>query len=304
MEKSDQDAGPKRRWLQFSLRTFLVLLTVFGVWLGLHVRSARKQKESVEAIRRLGGWYYYDFQKYDSATGKADLQAKSWAPSWLLTYLGDDFFHDVVMVNMVYNEDTGKRLDNQRVKDEVLPYLEGVPHLTHLFLHKGQASDPGMKYVGSLKDLRVLMMWDAAALTDAGVSRLGGLSNLGSLHINDSQIGDESLRVLATLPRIEKLSLQGNRITDAGLAHLRSKSELKSLHVGWGTEISDAGLAHLAGLAKLEVLDLQKSQVTSKGLEQLKGLKSLKSLWLHGCKSIEDCGDLQSALPNCKIDKS
>jgi hypothetical protein len=96
------ESKPKRRWLQFSLRTFLVLLTVFGVWLGLHVRSARKQKESVAAIKRLGGWYYYDFQKFDPDTHKVDLKATSWVPAWLLSHLGEDFFHNVEMVNMVY----------------------------------------------------------------------------------------------------------------------------------------------------------------------------------------------------------
>src|SRR5687768_2956799 len=127
MEKPEgAESRSKRRWLQFSLRTFLVLLTVFGVWLGLHVRSARNQKESVEAIRRLGGWYYYDFQNYDPKTSKVDLQAEPWAPKWLLAYLGDDFFHDVVMVNMNYNDDTGKRLDNNQLTDEILPHLEGV----------------------------------------------------------------------------------------------------------------------------------------------------------------------------------
>jgi hypothetical protein len=298
----NMDSRPQRRWLQFSLRTFLVLLTVFGVWLGLHVRSARKQKESVEAIRRFGGWYYYDFQKYDLKTGKVDLQARPWAPAWLLAYLGEDFFHDVVMVNMVYNDDTGKRLDNNRVTDEVLPYLEGVPDLTGLFLHEGQASDAGMKYVGGLKDLQVLMMWDAAKLTDAGVSHLGGLSSLRSLHISESPIGDESLRVMAGLPRIERLSLQGNRFTDVGLAHLKDKTELTSLWIGWGREITDAGLAHLSGLTQLEELDLQNSQVTRKGLEHLKALTSLKCLCLNSSK-VDDSGPLEAALPNCKIDR-
>ena len=34
---------PNRRWLQYSLRTFFVLLTVFGVWLGVVVHRANEQ---------------------------------------------------------------------------------------------------------------------------------------------------------------------------------------------------------------------------------------------------------------------
>ena len=70
----------KRRWLQFSLRSFLALATLFSIWLGFHVRSARRQEESVAAIKRLGGWVYYDFQDYDPLTGHLDPQARSWIP--------------------------------------------------------------------------------------------------------------------------------------------------------------------------------------------------------------------------------
>src|SRR5688572_23932377 len=46
---------PKRRRLQFSLRGFLVLLTLFCVWLGLHARSATRQAMVVAAAKASGG---------------------------------------------------------------------------------------------------------------------------------------------------------------------------------------------------------------------------------------------------------
>jgi hypothetical protein len=37
----------KRHFLRFSLRAMLVVLTVFGVWLGVQVNRANEQKRAV-----------------------------------------------------------------------------------------------------------------------------------------------------------------------------------------------------------------------------------------------------------------
>ena len=42
---------PKRRWLRYSLRTFVVVLTVFGIWLGLLVHRVNKQREAVQWVK-------------------------------------------------------------------------------------------------------------------------------------------------------------------------------------------------------------------------------------------------------------
>ena len=39
---------PRRRWLQFSLRTLFVVVTVFCVWMGLVTKAARDQRQAVE----------------------------------------------------------------------------------------------------------------------------------------------------------------------------------------------------------------------------------------------------------------
>lgn len=48
--------------LQFSLRMFFVVLTVFALWLGNAVNRAREQRELVKAIESLGGTVQYDWQ--------------------------------------------------------------------------------------------------------------------------------------------------------------------------------------------------------------------------------------------------
>ena len=51
---SEQAHKPKRkrRWFRFSLRTFVVLLTVFCVWLGLLVYRVNKQREAAQWVKK------------------------------------------------------------------------------------------------------------------------------------------------------------------------------------------------------------------------------------------------------------
>ena len=49
---------PRRRWLQFSLRTLVVLMLLLGAgfgWLAHEVDRARTQQKAVAAIEKLGG---------------------------------------------------------------------------------------------------------------------------------------------------------------------------------------------------------------------------------------------------------
>src|SRR5262249_51335438 len=114
-------------------------------------------------------------------------------------------------------------------------------------------------------------------------SHLASLKNLKNIHINHSNLTDDSLALLSRLPRMEVLSLQQNHFTDEGLVRLTGKENLKGLYIGLGdARITDEGLAHLRDFKNLEILDVQNSRVTARGLEQLKDLPKLKELWLSG----------------------
>jgi hypothetical protein len=292
-----------RSLLRFRLRTLLLAMLVLSVAMGIYVNRAKQQQKSVAAIKRLGGWAYYDFE---ITKDQYDPQGRSWAPAWLRQKLGDDYLHTVVQVNMVYNDDTGKRLDNMNMSDEVLSHLDGLPRLEALLLHGQQASDGGLANVGRLANLRMLYIWNGTKVTDAGVAHLAGCRRLEYLHLSESKLGDDGLKVLSELPRLKKLSLQGNFCTDAGLAHLAKMQQLTELWIGEtgfrNRFITDAGVAHLAKLPKLEELELQSTSVTNAGLVHLEGMKNLKFLCLGGSK-VTDTSRLQAALPGCKIDR-
>ena len=62
---SEQADKPKhkRRWLRFSLKSFLVVLTVFCVWLGALVYRVNQQREVVQWVRDMGDTIRYDFER-------------------------------------------------------------------------------------------------------------------------------------------------------------------------------------------------------------------------------------------------
>jgi hypothetical protein len=84
---------PTRRLFQYSLRSFLILMTALAVWLGVIVNRAREQREAVEAIEAVGGRVVYAGGFY--------------IPAWIRQCLGKDLFENVVWVHFagLYNHD-------------------------------------------------------------------------------------------------------------------------------------------------------------------------------------------------------
>lgn len=88
-----------RSWARFSLKTFLLLLTAFCLWLGLLVESARRQRDAVRAIQDMGGEVFYEYSRVEYENKKAlVLNATPPAPAWIVDLLGEDILYDAVAV--------------------------------------------------------------------------------------------------------------------------------------------------------------------------------------------------------------
>ena len=115
---------PTRRWFQYSLRSFLVLLTAVAVWLGVVVNRAREQREAVKAIEALGGYVIYDWQLQPSPGGGSAMKPdpKPAAPAWIRRLIGDDFFQEAKWAGL---QDSSHGPKDSHV-------LEAVPHFQRL----------------------------------------------------------------------------------------------------------------------------------------------------------------------------
>jgi hypothetical protein len=99
------------------------------------------------------------------------------------------------------------------------------------------------------------------------------------LKLEGPRVDDRALPHLKALGELRRLSLYGSGVTDAGLAALKDSSKLESLGLG-GTAVTDAGLVHLEKMPGLQYLWLSKGEkLTSKGVEKLK--KALPGLTVY-----------------------
>ena len=76
---------PRRRWLQFNLRTLMFVALAGGVscaWFAERMNHARRQRENVRFVRELGGYEFYDSQMW--ADGSIPLMAPKVARLHLL----------------------------------------------------------------------------------------------------------------------------------------------------------------------------------------------------------------------------
>ena len=99
---------------------------------------------------------------------------------------------------------------------------------------------------------------------------------------------DSDMKEVANLVKLLSLDLRNSKITNAGLEHLKSMSQLEEL-VLMDTPITDAGLEQIKNMTKLQSLNLNNTKITDTSLESLKGLTELKNLYLVNTK-ISDAG--------------
>ena len=88
----------KRRWFQFSLRTLLIFTLIFAVacaWFTGKVERKRRERAAVEALVKKGARVTYDYNLVRSATPPG--------PRWVRWLLGENYFSEVVWVNMFGN---------------------------------------------------------------------------------------------------------------------------------------------------------------------------------------------------------
>jgi hypothetical protein len=276
---------PSRRWLRFSLRTLLIAITLFGIWLGLRVNAARRQAQAVAEIRKQrSGSVYYDFE----LQANNPAEAKSWVPSWIIARTGPDLFHNVVSAHMTHLDasnwweiddlHTRKPWNKLQVVADVRRHLAALPRLRRLDLWVWpEVSEQCLAAVGELSNLEGLVCEYA---TDAGVAHLASQRRLKSVHMDNSKLTDDSLRVFGTLPLLEHLQATRNHFTDDGLAHLHHLKRLISLDIDCGeTRFTDAGLVHLEGLQSLQMIFLQNTLVTPVGVARLqRAIPSLRDV--------------------------
>jgi hypothetical protein len=151
-ENTATEPRPKRRWFQFSLRTLLIVVTVFAVWCAYQANRAATQRRALAMVERLcanrrqtsydpmaiGGIAFdYQLQKNGKWT-VYDPLAPPPAPAWLRQLIGEELFRRPVNID----------LSDTDVTDADLAALEGLSSLRTLRLYRTAVTE---KAVGRLQ---------------------------------------------------------------------------------------------------------------------------------------------------------
>jgi Leucine Rich Repeat (LRR) protein len=191
-------AKPGRRWLQFSLRTLLLLTTVAGLglgWLAYERQKAQRERAAVSAIQRVGGMVILK-------------PIEDSMPQPVRKVLADETY--VALVDLTFTP----------VTDFELAELGSLRHVYGLTLRKTGIGDAGLYHVTGLTLLSYLDLQDTK-VTDAGMKRLAGLSQLRILDLSHTQTTDDGLKHLAGLSQLEFLGVEGTNVTDQGVRRLK-----------------------------------------------------------------------------------
>jgi hypothetical protein len=168
----------KRRWYQYSLRTFLLLITIFAIWLDWLSNEARKQRQAVAWVHEMGGTVYYDYEL--DKLGELKEDATPPGPVWLRETLGIHFMADVTVVE--FHETT-------EVNDATP--LAGLKNLLVLDLWNTRVSD--VTPLAGLKNLQ----WIRLVGTEVSdLTPLAGLKNLEFLDLTGSLVSEEQVNSL------------------------------------------------------------------------------------------------------------
>jgi Leucine-rich repeat (LRR) protein len=298
----------KLRWYQYRLRSLLLLMLFVAIgmsWFAAKKQQAERQRKAVEEIERIGGSVFYDYQ-YDSNEDTYDYWVEApHGPEWLKDSLGNDFFANVVVVDLQssigYSNPSIKtqfehlkgsvaglpnvetlHLSYEEVTDTELEYFNSLSKLKRLSIYAIHITDSGLKNLEGFHQLQYLTMEYCSHLSDTGFEHLANLNKLKELNVYETNISDTGLRYLKDLKSLEHLELTSHEeITGDGLQYLRDKNNLKYVDLSKNHKLADAGLQFLKNKKNLEYLFLcEDKNLTGVGLKYLEELKNLQVLRL------------------------
>jgi len=168
---------PRRRWLQFSLRTVMVIVLLLALplgWIGVLLDRSREQE------RVLG-----HFRKYEPVA--------SFRYGYVVTlgFSGNPYVAGLRSVPI------------EGPNDADMVHLKGFKKLECLSLGASDVTDAGVRDIGELTALKVLSLYDTR-ISDFGLKHLKKLTNLKVLNVGKTGVTSDGVASLQkALPNCE-----------------------------------------------------------------------------------------------------
>ena len=190
-------------------------------------------------------------------------------PGWLTRFFDQSLFQDVVAV----------KLEHARLQPADLVVLGDLPHVERLYLAGSTIDDEGLRHVRHLRRLRRISLWKTQ-ITDQGLAVLATLPQLEVIDAHTTPLSEACLRPFCGSPNLQRL-VHSFAVGDEGLACLASMPALRDLRVH-AARVTDAGLARLPGKAEVLGIVLSSPSVTERGLRHIAAIPFLRRLSTRG----------------------
>ncbi len=180
-----------------------------------------------------------------------------------------------------------------------LTQVQKLPNVLVLEILEGEGD---LSPLAKLTTLTKLTMWPR--INDTHLAYVERLINLRELHVYSDRITEAGLVHVKGLKKLRHLDLlpmgNGNGwLTDASLGYLADLVNLRGLSLFW-EKVTDKGLSHIEGMTELTQLSLDGNKITDEGLRHLRGLKELTELSLDFTEITDDGLKHLSHLTNLK----
>lgn len=209
-------AGPKWSWLQFRLRTMLLLvlacaglLAAFDHYLG---KPGREQAAAIATIEKLGG----------------EVKTEPAVPEWLARYMSSPRRYELaqLIAGRHYREITSITVRGTNADEilNVLPQLRGVQGagaIRSISLNESSVTDEGLSHIAACKHLIYLQLANTA-ISDSGLVHLRECSELEQLDVSFCHnVTDRSVAVFKRLQNLRSLVVYKTRFTSVGARETR-----------------------------------------------------------------------------------
>ncbi|MBI1269185.1 protein kinase [bacterium] len=178
--------------------------------------------------------------------------------------------------------------DREESKEDLKKILS-IEHLIGLNCYETNLDDSDLKTIAGKKNLRLLEFTRAGPFTKAGLASLATLPKLEILSLSECNLDDDCITELSKLKNLKSLDIDYNKaLSDKGVESLlRNKSKIVSLSLK-NVPISDEAIKSASKLPELKELRLNNTAITDKAMKYLADSK-VQSLDIYGTR-VSDIG--------------
>lgn len=153
---------------------------------------------------------------------------------------------------------------------------------------------PGFQYLASFSKLRVLALENIVVheMDLAKIRRLESLEELSIVAVlDDETIAKKLVETISSLPKLKKLVVAADKLTDESVESLVKLKNLTTLQLINATSLTDDGIAKLGEIPNLQELSVfMADNISGSGFGEFESFENLTSLKLTWCTNVNDKG--------------